>query len=90
MREAEMPDSGEWLTTGQAAAIWSRVKGSHVTGKHIRRWYEKRDPRMDTMQAEFRGPYLFIDRQSFIDSLRRRLTAGMAALDAEDRRESGA
>lgn len=84
-----MRGSGEWLTTGQAAAIWSRVKGVHVTGKNIRRWYERRDPRLDTVNAEFRGPYLFIDRQSFLDSLRRRLRDGMAALDEEDGRESG-
>lgn len=86
MWEADLPDSGDWLTTGQAAAIWSRAKGTHVTGKHIWRWYRTGSSRVDGMRFHFRGPYMFIERQSLVDSLRRRLTAGLAALDEEDGR----
>jgi hypothetical protein len=81
-----LPGHGEWMTTGEVAALWTNVSGAEISAEKIRRWCHTGNPHMDGIEVWHVGGRTLIERRSLLDELRRRVTAGMLALDEEEAR----
>jgi hypothetical protein len=77
----ELPGHGTWLTTGEAAVLWSQVAGSDVTPERIRRWIKYDKPQMNGIDTWHAGTQYLVERDSFVAELKRRATNGLKALE---------
>jgi hypothetical protein len=86
MKGDELPEHGEWMTTGEVAELWSKVAGAEISAEKVRRWCHRGSPHMDGIDVWHIGGRTLIERRSLLDELRRRVTAGLVALDEAEKR----
>lgn len=77
----ELPEHGDWITTGEAARLWSRVFGHDVPSQRILRWCQHDDQRLDGVDRWHVGGRWVIERGSLLTKLRSDFEAGLVALD---------